>query len=241
MKNIFLSMLITGLVLSLLFCNTAAAQSEPPRYGTGFFFGPNGLAISALHVVDGCKKIDSYVSLDWRKTNIIASPKDFHGWEKYDFVILKVDYDNTSFISLSDNSLNLLDSLIVAGFPYAGEIGTGLTVSRGIKNANVFNSEISADFQFDAAIQPGMSGGPILDDFGKVDGIINGSLDEIYAIGRFGAIPQSVNFGTSIDLVLAFMASNMVAIDWFSKKEINETRSVDRIIRDDIFSIRCID
>ena len=229
--------------LSLIFLvaltQPIGAQPENQTFGTGFFFGLNGFAITAQHVVAECQHVDAFVNFEWRSTEITALPKNFSGWENYDFAIIEVSYQNNNFIKIATQPANLMDPLFAIGFPYAGGIGTGLTVSSGIKNANVFNPEIPADFQFDAAIQPGMSGGPVMNSLGQAHGIINGTLNEDYVIEKFGSIPQNFNFGTSIDLVLAFMAMNGIALNWFVETQKSEQRSIEDIMRSDIFRIRC--
>ena len=62
--------------------------------------------------------------------------------------------------------------------------------------------------QITAPIQPGNSGGPVLDQYGHVVGGVVARLDAIKLAKRTGRLPQNVNFAISAGTVRAFLAAN---------------------------------
>ena len=67
--------------------------------------------------------------------------------------------------------------------------------------------------QFTAPVQPGNSGGPLLDFSGNVVGVVVAQLDEIEMIRRTGEAPQNVNFGINAGIARTFMDAFGVPYD----------------------------
>jgi S1-C subfamily serine protease len=59
--------------------------------------------------------------------------------------------------------------------------------------------------QIDVTIQPGNSGGPLLNEAGEVVCIVTGSLSELKALRASGALPQNVNYATKIDYAMPLL------------------------------------
>jgi S1-C subfamily serine protease len=68
----------------------------------------------------------------------------------------------------------------------------------------------SSFFQFTAPIQPGNSGGPVVDSTGAVAGIVSSKLKEIYVAKRSGTLPQLVNFGVKSRTARGFLETHNV-------------------------------
>ena len=98
-----------------------------------------------------------------------------------------------NFLSFAAKPARLNSDITVAGFPLQG-ILSGLNITRG----SISSMEGIADatqMQISAPVQPGNSGGPILDSYGRVVGIVVARLNYEYTKERFGAEPQNINFG----------------------------------------------
>ena len=66
----------------------------------------------------------------------------------------------------------------------------------------------SGELQFTAPIQPGSSGGPLLDSSGLVIGIVSSKLSEAAMVRAAGSLPQNINFAIRSQAIDAFLAAN---------------------------------
>ena len=69
-----------------------------------------------------------------------------------------------------------------------------------------------SEIQIDAAIQPGNSGGPIIDDFGNVIAVAVSKLDMKKILEDYGVIPENTNFGVKASVVRNLMQGNAVPL-----------------------------
>jgi S1-C subfamily serine protease len=79
------------------------------------------------------------------------------------------------------------------------------SVTNGIISALAGIANDSRFFQITAPVQPGNSGGPLLDEFGTVVGIVESKLDALFVAQATGDIPQNVNFAIKVSTVQTFL------------------------------------
>ena len=155
--------------------------------GTGFFVTENTL-VTNQHVIEGC----AYVSdLQNNKLDIIAVDR------LNDLAILKSQEPNENFIYLSEDPV-LGQTVYVAGFPYNFET---LNFTTGAVSALVGPEKNITQFQLTAPIQPGNSGGPILNAWGSLVGVTFARIDDVSVLEQSGTIPQNINYGIKHDVV----------------------------------------
>ncbi|NLA96100.1 MAG: PDZ domain-containing protein, partial [Clostridiaceae bacterium] len=134
--------------------------------GSGFIISSDGYVVTNAHVIENARSI--HVNLeDGRafETKLVGS--DSYG----DIAVLKIDSKNLPFVELGDSSKLLIGELAIAiGNPTGRLSGT---VTSGIISA--LDRELSqtpiALIQTDAALNPGNSGGALLNSYGEVIGI----------------------------------------------------------------------
>ena len=62
-------------------------------------------------------------------------------------------------------------------------------------------------FQISVPVQPGNSGGALVDERGNVIGIVSAKLDAAVALAASGALPENVNYAVKSSLLLSFLQS----------------------------------
>ncbi len=67
--------------------------------------------------------------------------------------------------------------------------------------------------QVSAPVHHGNSGGPVLDQAGRVVGIVVGKLNTALVLKEVGDIPQNANFAIKTSVVLNFLEANGVRVD----------------------------
>ncbi len=110
-------------------------------------------------------------------------------------------------LKVSSKSTRLGEEVIALGYPLRGVLGDGLNVTTGTVSALSGIGNNSTELQFTAPIQPGNSGGALVDRSGAVVGVTASSLNDLAALqGRF--VPQGVNFAVRKEIIIAFLETH---------------------------------
>jgi len=176
----------------------SSKKSHPvAAFGSGFFISENGLLISNAHVVknassiiirkvDGEKFRAKVIIIDENNDIAILTPIEPISVDKW---LSLTQFKNTK----------IGDPLKIIGFPLSNILGNRPRVTEGIISADAGLMDDPTRFQVSASIQPGNSGGPIIDEKHEVIGVTTEKLSDFYSIKTTGTIPQNVNFGVKID------------------------------------------
>jgi putative serine protease PepD len=178
--------------VSYIVADTAEGQAT----GSGFVVSKDGLIVTNDHVVDGASQVQVKIGTSGQAQDATVVGAD----PSRDLALLKVDGRDLPTLSLGDSSsLGVGDNTYAIGNPF----GLDHTLTTGIVSALNRNLQapdgatISGAIQTDAALNPGNSGGPLLDAGGKVIGVNSqietGSTDgaESGNVGIGFAIPAS--------------------------------------------------
>jgi putative serine protease PepD len=189
----------SGLDASALYSSTAAGVVDITTRsgsGTGFVVDTDGHIVTAAHVVDGASSITVKLQDGTTRTATVLGKDD-----ATDIAVLEIDPSGLTLHPLtlgSSSSVDVGDQIAAIGDPfgYDRSLSTGIVsgVDRTIQAPNGFT--VSHAIQTDAAVNPGNSGGPVLDADGNVIGIV----DQI-ATGGNSEQSSGVGFAVPIDLV----------------------------------------
>ena len=166
---------------------------------SGFFVSANGLAVTNQHVVGRCRRVDVVAGEVTRRAKVIADDRDT------DLALIQVEAGPYVPLPLAESNAELGEAISVLGFPLSEILSGDLRVTTGIVSSL---SGIQGDrrmVQISAAIQPGNSGGPVLNPHGGVVGVVAARLAE-----RFQA--QNVSFAVGLPEVRAFLQRHSVTV-----------------------------
>ena len=174
--------------------------------GTGFAVSESGHIVTNFHVVENCDEVDFL----HQGKEIVLNPVFVDS--NNDLALLKGDFKPDRIFRLSRKDPKLMQEIFVAGYPFGDEYSTAIKVTKGVVSSLVGYADNVSNFQFDAAINIGNSGGPIFSVGGNVVGVTVSGLDEALVQKETGDTPQNANFGIKTSVVLNLMESNSITL-----------------------------
>jgi serine protease Do len=169
-------------------------------FGTGFLISTTGHILTNRHVVAGCAAL----AADGLPATLIAQDAIF------DLALLKVEPStNDSPASFAADPARLNSDVTVAGYPLPDLLG-GLNVTRGSVTSLKGLGGDGINMQISAPVQPGNSGGPVINAAGQVVGVVVAKLDAAAVAELYDDIPQNVNFAIRGEIAKLFLSQNGV-------------------------------
>ena len=163
--------------------------------GSGFFVSRTGHIITNFHVIEGCDKVKVSFKGDNINAKVLAIDK------MNDLAILKSAINPDQIFTVAKEDADLLENIIIAGFPLGKSVSSSIKTSKGsITSLSGFGDNFS-EFQTDAALNQGNSGGPILNQKGNIVGVA------VAVFGKEEGI-ESFNFGVKSSTLRTFAKSN---------------------------------
>ncbi|GLK68340.1 S1C family serine protease [Hansschlegelia plantiphila] len=183
----------------------AAAPSED-KSGTGFFVSQKRLLTNA-HVVKGCAVVTLTIGQNKATGRVLARD------EPNDLALIESDKASDAVAKLRAG-VRLGEDVAAFGFPLNGDLATSGNFTRGGVTATAGLHDDSSRIQISAPVQPGNSGGPLLDESGNVVGIVVAKLNTLkFALANGGDIAQNVNFAIKSSVAQTFLETNNTTFD----------------------------
>ncbi len=175
-----------------------AVTSEGEDSGTGIVLDDQGLILTNDHVVAGARSI---VAGPGKSSNVTRAATLVGEEANQDLALIRIDPSGLGLHPLnlvSSSSVQVGDAVYAIGNPY----GLNETLTRGIVSAlgreiaAPDGSKITGAIQTDAALNPGNSGGPLLNERGEVIGVNSQIASD--AARSEGSQPGSTGVGFAI-------------------------------------------
>lgn len=166
--------------------------------GTCFAISPDGLVVTAHHVVSGASEIVvRFASGALLNAKIVVSA------EANDLAVLQVDGEVPGYLSIaSPRSVTTGEPVFTLGFPVQDILGTEAKFTDGTVSALSGAGGEATVLQISVPIQPGNSGGPLLRFNGTVIGVITSTASFLPFVRASGALPQNINWAVKSDYLL---------------------------------------
>jgi uncharacterized protein len=210
-------------------------KSEHAGTGTAFAINSAGEFLTNYHVVKGCSAVRLRVSGEWQAATTTASD------ERNDLAVVRVKTAAAvSPLHFRDGKgIRAADQVVVLGFPYAGLLTTNLQVTTGSISALSGIRDDTRYLQLTAPVQPGNSGGPLLDLSGNVVGVVSGRLNALRIAEVTGSLPENVNFAIKSGIVRGFLEANHIDYQTAQSTERLDAADVGETAMKSVLTIEC--
>jgi tetratricopeptide (TPR) repeat protein len=161
--------------------------------GTGFFVTTTGYILTDNHVIKGASTIRVKVGSSIVSAVLVASDAT------NDIALLKID-GTYPCLPLGDSSTaSLGQTVFTVGFPEPELQGLSPKFTKGELSSLAGMKDDPSMFQVSVPVQPGNSGGCLVDESGNVIGLIEATLSTVDTAKASGDLLQNVNYATKIN------------------------------------------
>jgi S1-C subfamily serine protease len=187
--------------------NAGDKKPTAQSVGSGFFISEDGYILTNNHVAGDCTEI--HVPSENKVARIVVADV------QNDLAVIKLDVSGERALTFPEgDAIRQGEDIYVFGFPLEGYLPAAGNFTPGMVAALAGPGNNASLVQITAPVQPGNSGGPVMDDKGHVVGVVVGKADAIKIAKVTGDIPQNINFAIAPQTIQAFLAGNRIA---FSK------------------------
>lgn len=178
-----------------------AAAEEPTSSGTAFFVNAQGWAVTNAHVVEDCSRVT--ISGGGKVSDLKLDVAN-------DLALVRVDGATSSYIAFRRSGARLGEDIAAFGYPLGSVLSSSVKITTGNVNSLMGLGDDTRYLQISTPVQPGNSGGPVVDRKGRLIGVTTSTL-KLEAGG--GAIPQNVNFALRAKTLESFLESRAIEFD----------------------------
>jgi len=169
--------------------------------GTGFLVDPKGLLITAYHVVEGTESIEVRCgSLPSQaatlKTHSAAT----------DLALLEISTQTASFLNIAPKrSVALGMRVFSVGYPLTDVLGVQPKYTEGTVSGLSGPADDASLLQISVPVQPGNSGGALVNDNGEVVGVITSTASTAAFLNLTGNVPQNISWAVKGEYAAALI------------------------------------
>jgi TPR repeat protein len=163
-------------------------EPEVKGFGSGFIISKDGYILTCFHIIQGSGTVK--VKID----DTLHSAKVIRKDSINDLALLKISGSFPALAFSSKRSGRMGQEVFTIGYPNPILQGVNAKLTKGSINSLTGIQDDLRLYQISIPVQPGNSGGPLLDMNGNVIGIIVAMLDAKTAFKISGSLPQNVNY-----------------------------------------------
>ena len=176
--------------------------------GTGFYISPDTV-VTNFHVVNGCTELRLHKNgADLGVVRVLATSR------ADDLAALRAETPAKSFLKIRVGApIKAAEPVLVFGYPLADALSSAGNTTLGNVTALAGVRDDLRYIQISAAVQPGNSGGPVVDEAGRLMGVVVAKLNALAVARITGDIPQNVNFAIKGSTLVTFLEANKIAYE----------------------------
>ena len=169
--------------------------------GSGFFVSTDGYFITNDHVVKNARRVKLKIGNDIVPAKVVREDS------VNDLALLKAD-GHFKALGISAADADLGQEVFTIGFPDIKLQGTQPKYTDGKVSSLAGLRDDPSEYQVSVPVQPGNSGGPLVDNAGNVRGVIVARLDDMAALRSVGSLPQNVNYAIKGAVLRGFLSQS---------------------------------
>jgi TPR repeat protein len=181
--------------------STGIAQSRPQSSGSGFFITEDGYLITNEHVAGNGAQVRLVTAAGLISAKVVKVDA------ANDLALLKAEGKFAALPVAMSRSVKLGGTVATVGFPNVGLQGFAPKFARGEIGSLSGPQDDARYFQISVPVQPGNSGGALVDERGNVVGVVSAKLSARAAVLTSGALPENVNYAVKSSFLLGFLES----------------------------------
>jgi S1-C subfamily serine protease len=191
--------------------------------GSGFVISTSGHVVTNYHVINGCVG-DIHGNLSGEQPIVLRLVS---GDETNDLALLQGAGSSFKDVaSIREKAIHPGDAVTAIGYPYHGLLTSDFTVTTGIVSSLSGVMNDTRYLQISAAVQPGNSGGPLLDSDGNVVGVVAAKLNALKIARATGNIPENINFAIKTGTLRDFLDNSVVSYQTSAAKSDLKTADI---------------
>jgi TPR repeat protein len=204
--------------------DNSTSPENPTASGTGFFITDDGYLISNYHVVKDAAKVRLVTSAGTISAKVVQVDA------ANDLALLKAKGQFAPLPIAASRGVKLGGTVATIGFPDPGLQGFSPKLAKGEIASLSGAADDARYFQISVPVQPGNSGGALVDEHGNVIGIVSAKLDASAALAASGALPENVNYAVKSSFLLGFLES-VPAVSAKLKEPITADRKFEDVVK----------
>jgi S1-C subfamily serine protease len=204
--------------------------------GSGFLVDTRGRALTSYHVVARCSRIFLHDEKTLAPASVLAADP------ASDLALLAATgpLGGKPALFRSPIAASLGERVMVAGYPLQGLLSTELQVASGMVSALAGPKGDRRLFQLSVPVQLGNSGGPVMDESGKVIGLVAGTLRGTEAGRATGVAPENVGFAVRGAVLQRFLDRAGTPYRSAPARNPVDTRKIARAAREFTVLVECL-
>jgi hypothetical protein len=159
--------------------------------GTGFLLTSEGHVLTCAHIVGKQSDATLWIGTNRYVGRVTASDTNL------DLAVILVESNHPAFQPLPlpiAAEYRIGQEVFAMGFPVADLLGSKPRLNKGLISSTAGIGDDEGHVQISIPIQPGNSGSPLLDNSGRVIGMVNATINPMRFFLLEGSMPQNVNF-----------------------------------------------
>ncbi len=181
--------------------NGVPTDTSPMSSGTGFFITADGFLITNEHVVKDAARVRVIANSGAAAARVVKVDS------ANDLALLKAEIGSQPLAVATSRTALLGTTVATIGFPNTTLQGFAPKMAKGEVAALSGVQDDPRYFQISVPVQPGNSGGALVDEHGNVIGVVSAKLSARAALATSGTLPENVNYAVKSSLLLSFLES----------------------------------